>query len=117
MAEDRRVEKVNLLIREKLAEIIHKEIEFPSGIFVTVTRVVSSHDLYYGDAFFSIFPKKEKEVFRMLERKLPFIQNLLNKQLNMRPVPRLRFRIDEEEKSRERIEKLLTKMEKEGDLE
>lgn len=117
MAEERRLQKANLLIREKLAEIINEEIAFPQGVLVTITRVESSHDLYYADAFVSVFPKKEKEVLALLERKLPHLQNLLNKQLKMRPVPRLRFKIDEEEKSRERIEKLLTKMDKEGDME
>lgn len=113
MAEERRVQKANLLIREKLAEIINKEIEFPEGIFVTLTRVESSHDLYYADAFISVFPKKEKEALAILRRKLPSLQNILNKELRMRPVPRLQFKIDEEEKKRERIEKILKHVEKE----
>lgn len=114
MAEERRLQKANFLIREKLAEIINKEIEFPQGIFVTVTRVESSHDLYYADVFISVFPKKEKEALTLLERKLPYLQSILNKQLKMRPIPRLRFKIDTEEKNRERIEKLLTMVEKEN---
>ncbi len=107
MAEERRREKVNLLIRDELANIINKEIELPKGTLVTVTRIVSSPDLYYADAFVTVFPKKEADVMRLLERNVALIQGLLNKQLRMRPVPRIQFKIDMEEKNRERIEKLL----------
>lgn len=109
MAEDRRREKVDILIREEVASIINKELLFPKGVLVTVTRIVSSHDLYYADAFISVFPKKEAEVLALLNKKVSFIQGTLNKRLKMRPVPRLQFKIDEEEKKRERIEKLIAK--------
>lgn len=109
MAEERRIEKVNILIRDTLADILGRELEFPEGIIVTLTRVVCSPDLYYASAYASVFPKKEKEVLSLLIRKTPHIQALLNKKLRMRPVPRIAFKIDEEEKKRERIEKLLSK--------
>ena len=114
MAEDRRREKVDILIREEVASIINKELLFPKGVLVTVTRIVSSHDLYYADAFISVFPKKEAEVLALLNKKVSFIQGTLNKRLKMRPVPRLQFKIDEEEKKRERIEKLIAKSEEES---
>ena len=113
MAEERRQEQVNLLIRDELAKILNQEILFPEGVLVTVTRVISSSDLYYGDVFVSVFPKKEMEVLALLEKKVAFIQGKLNRKLKMRPIPRIQFKIDEEEKSRERIEKILSET-KEG---
>ena len=107
MAEARRQEKVNLMLRDECARIIEREIELPQGVMATITRVVSSNDLYYADIFVSIFPKKEKETFLRIERATPYIQSLLNKELKMRPVPRIHFKIDEEEKARERMERLL----------
>jgi ribosome-binding factor A len=111
MAEDRRIEKVNALIRDELAGIVAEDVQFLQGVLVTITRVISSHDLHYADVFVSVFPKKEKEVIALLNKKIAYIQGALNKKLKMRPVPRIMFKIDEEEKSRERIEKILTKIE------
>lgn len=107
MAETRRWEKVNLLMRDELADILNREIELPDGIMVTVTRVVSSHDLYYANVFISVFPQKEEKIITFLNKATPYVQAILNKELKMRPVPRIQFRIDEDEKTRERIEKLL----------
>ena len=111
MAEERRKEKVDLLLRDELAAILNREIEPIKGVIITVTRVVSSPDLYYADVMVSIFPKKETETLQRLEKSTPHIQALINKTLRMRPVPRIRFKIDEEEKARERMEKLLKSIE------
>ena len=113
MAEERRQEKINFLVRDELAAILNREVIFPNGVMVTITRVVSSPDIYYADVFISVFPKKENDVMKILEKGTPHIQSLLNKELRMRPVPRIYFKIDEEEKARERVEKLLKSIDSE----
>ena len=111
MANARRIEKVQVLGREILAEIIARELQFPEGTLVTVTRVEVSGDLYYARVFVSVLGRDaqaENIVLTELARATGAMQLELNRRLRMRPVPRITFEIDEDEKRRERIEKLLT---------
>ncbi|MBI4132777.1 MAG: 30S ribosome-binding factor RbfA [Candidatus Sungbacteria bacterium] len=111
MADARRIEKIQVLGREILAEIIARELQFPDGALVTVTRLEVSPDLYYARAFVSVLsrePAAEKIVLDELARSIGVIQREFNRRLRMRPVPKITFEIDREEKRRERIEKLLS---------
>lgn len=94
-----------------IADILLRDIHFPEGVLVTVTRISASEDLYYADVFISVLASDaagEKEVLNQLSRATGEIQHELNKRLRMRPVPRITFAIDQEEKRRERVEKLLS---------
>ena len=112
MADARRIEKIQILCREVIAEILARALQFPEGVMVTVTRVEVSGDLYYARVFVSVLardPGAEKLVLSELTRSVGEIQRELNRRLRMRPVPRITFEIDQNEKRRERIEKLLGK--------
>jgi ribosome-binding factor A len=105
------VEKVSNLVREIVAGIISRDVQMPAGALVTVTRVEASDDLYSARVYVSVFaadPAVEKTVIKELSRATGKVQHQLNRQLRMRPVPRISFAIDENEKRRERIEKLLS---------
>ena len=111
MAQARRVEKVNVLLREVIAGILTRDLFFPDGTLVTVTRVAASGDLYYATAFVSVLsgdPAAEGAVLAELKRMTGEIQHAANRKLRMRPVPRITFAIDENEKRRERVEQLLS---------
>lgn len=111
----KRIEKVNELIKEELAKIIERMVEFPEGALVTVTRVEVSEDKLYANAFFSLLSGSgvsEIEILNLLKKNVYIIQQALNKKLRIRPVPKIRFFIDEAEKKRERIEELLSNLEK-----
>lgn len=106
----RRIEQVNDLIRGEVGNIINRRIELPVGALVTVTRVVASADLHYADIFVSIMPAlNEEKVLEIFSEKIAEIQHNLNRKLRMRPVPRIKFRVDADEKKRERIEALLAR--------
>jgi len=110
VADPRRVEKVNVLIREVVAGILAREVQFPEGALVTVTRVSASHDLYYATVFVSILgggEEAEALAFAELQKQVGSVQRLLNRALRMRPVPKITFAADIDEKRRERVEKLL----------
>lgn len=110
MAAERRVEKVTNLLREVSANILARELSSPDGALVTVTRVTVSEDLYYATIFFSVLggePDAESAVLAELTRATGRVQHELNRRLRMRPVPRITFALDQQEKRRERIEKLL----------
>ena len=103
-----RLDRVNELIKKTLAKIISEEIEIPSDVFVTVVKVDTSRDLRYTRVFLSVFPEKRfGEIFRLLERRIYFLQGILNKNLSMKPLPRIEFVADKTEAEADKIEKLL----------
>lgn len=113
----KRIEKVNELIREVVSDIVLKNVHFPEGALVTVTRVLTSRDIHYANVFVTIFSPKagfSEEAFLTLKRSVAVVQREFNKKLRMRPVPKITFLIDDEEAKRERIEKLLAEGRKDG---
>lgn len=106
----RRLERVNELILKELNSIILKELETPS-VFVTLTRVIVSGDLGYADVYFTTIPDEAIDaVKKKLDSSAGKFQRLLNKRLNMRPLPRIRFRRDEAEEEAIRIDRLLKEL-------
>ncbi len=107
MASERRLAKLNNLLREELSKILDREIEFPEGSLITVTRAQTSPDARYAGIFISILGKEEKKILEILSKNVYNIQQILNRRLKMRPVPKINFEIDEEELRREKVEKSL----------
>ena len=110
MASARRIEKIQNLIREVVAGIMNRELAFPAGTLVTVTRVEVSEDLFYGTVLVTILagsPEGERAALGQLEDATGALQHTLNRKLRMRPVPRITFAVDRGEQRRERIERLL----------
>lgn len=115
MPSDRRREKLNNLIREELSKILDREFEFPSETMLTLTRVDMSPDGHYATVFFTVFGK-EKETLDILEKNVYTIQQMLNRRMRVRPVPKIRFAVDEQEINRESIEKSLSNLKKKGEI-
>ena len=111
-----RGEKLNMLLRDELGKIIDREIEFPEGSLVTITHVVTSPDLRYATVLLSILNADPNRILEMLDKNVYPIQQQLNRKLRMRPVPRIRFAVDEEEVRRESVERSLAEIEHKGEL-
>ena len=104
----RRLEQVNDLIRGEVGKIVDREFDAPARSMVTITRVETSPDLHYANIFVSVMPViNEGAVLSEFEKSVGKIQHLLNWKLRMRPVPRIKFAIDREQKRADRIETLL----------
>ena len=97
-----------MLLKEELAGIIDREVEFPQGSIVTLTRAAVSSDGRYAAVFFSTLGASPDAALELLQKNLYTIQQLVNKKLKMRPVPQIRFLPDEEEMRREGVEKTLS---------
>jgi len=111
----KRIQQVNQLIKRELSQIILKEVEFPSGVLVTITRVESSSNLIQAKVYVSVVPElKTLEVFRLLNRKIYALQQEINKRLKMRPIPRIQFIEEKQTKKAERVEELLERIKKES---
>lgn len=110
----KRIERVESLIQEELGRIILKEIEFPAGSLVTITRVSCSVDLANANVFVAVLPEANaKRVLEILGKMVYVLQQFLNKRLRMRPIPKIRF-VEEKETARAaKIEGLIREIEKE----
>ena len=108
-----RIQRVNQLIKREISQILLKDVEFPSGTLVTVTRVETSSDLKNSNIFISTLPEKEiSRVLDFLNREIYELQQKINKLLKMRPVPRLKFIGEKETAEAGRIEEILEKLKK-----
>lgn len=91
-----RIEQLNELILKEVAAIISREIEFPSGMFVTVTRADVADDAESAKVWVSVLPALHQEdALRIINGRISDLQSVLNKKLVMKFVPKLTFHIDE----------------------
>lgn len=113
---DRRVERLSDLLREEIAKIIDRELELPDNTMLTVTRVAVSPDKHYAAVMISVLGGEHQKTLEILEKHVYNIQQLLNRRVRMRPVPKIRFVIDENEERREIVEKSLSKLKQKGEI-
>lgn len=110
---NKRITRINELIREELAKIIEEEIDLESGILITIIRVDASKDLRYAKVLVGILPdSKSGSSFRALTKQVYNIQQLLNEKLSMKPVPRIRFDLDIGGKRYTKIENIIQEIKK-----
>ena len=110
----KRIERVNSLIKEELAKIFLKEVDFPIGVLVTLTRVEATPNLIEAKAYVSVFPdEKADKIIETLNKGIYSIQQKINKLLKMRPVPKIRFVKEEQIKEAAKIEGILEGLKKE----
>lgn len=97
-------------IRDEIGSIIQKEIEFPEGALVTVTRAEVSSGRADAVIFVSVIPTKfADEVMKELKTRFPYLQGVLGKKMKIRPMPRLHLRLDAGEERAARIEEIILK--------
>ncbi|MDO8529591.1 MAG: ribosome-binding factor A [bacterium] len=103
-----RIEKINKLIKQQLAEIITREINFKPGVFLTISKVDTARDLRYTRISVSIFPEKEDSyAMETLRKETYHLQGELNKKLSLKIMPKMEFLIDKTEFKADVVEKLL----------
>jgi ribosome-binding factor A len=89
-----RAERVSDLIQEELNKIILKEVETP-GALLTITEVDVSKDLEGAIVKFSVYPSEKAEsILKILNRRAGHLQYLLMKKINIKPMPKISFKID-----------------------
>ena len=109
----KRIEQVNDLLQEELSKIILREIDFPQDVLVTLTRADASPNLQQAKIYISVMPdKRMPDVMRILDSQIYNIQQILNKRLRMRPVPRIDFIEETSTVEAEKVEVLLEKLKK-----
>lgn len=111
-----RTQKLEGLIKEQLSKIIDRDMDFPAGSLVTVTRAFLSSDGHYATAYLSVLSPEPERIVKTLRKHIYEIQQSLNKQMRIRPVPKIRFALDEQEFKREKIEKSLSELKRKGEI-
>jgi ribosome-binding factor A len=110
VASERRLAKLNIFLKEELASILSRESEIMEESFVTVTRVEVSRRLLHASVYLSILDTEPERILENLNKNAYHIQQILNKRLRMRPVPKISFLIDAQELRREKVEKHLAEL-------
>ncbi|MDI6603098.1 MAG: 30S ribosome-binding factor RbfA [Patescibacteria group bacterium] len=110
---NKRIPRVNALIKRELSQFLLKEIEFPQDVLVTITRVETSPNLIESNVWISVFPvEKLKRILEILNKNIYFLQQKLNKRLKMRPIPRIKFLEERKTEEAGKIEEILEKLKK-----
>ena len=103
-----RILKINKLIKQELGKIILSDVDFSKDIILTIIKVKTSADLRHADVFISILPDEMSiEIEKELKENIYFIQGKLNKRLNMKPLPRIRFIADKSGEYVEEIDRII----------
>lgn len=109
----KRTEQVNSLLQELIGQYLTEHVEMPEGTLVTVTKVETPPDLNNANVYVSVLPDNRKgtvlEILRKLSGRID--KNVFHK-VAMKKVPRLHFRIDEQELYAQEIDKILDTIDK-----
>ena len=110
-----RIEKVNALIQEVLAELIAREFCESREVIISLTRVDASGNLQEAKVYVSVLPdQKQKSILGALNKRVQFFQAVLNRKLNMRPVPRIIFVADSKPQDAQAVETILEGLKEDG---
>lgn len=105
---DNRIEQVNNLIQQILAELIARHLCADKNIVVSLTRVQTTGNLQAAKVYISVIPDSKRDsVVSTLSQDVIFFQKILNKKLCMRPVPRIEFVPDTAPEATQEVERIL----------
>jgi ribosome-binding factor A len=112
----RRTDRLNSLLKEVIADVIHNKVKNPYiKKLVTVTRVDISKDLRHAKVYISVIgdDKEKEESLNALQQSSGFIAATASKQVVLRFFPDLKFILDDSAEQHARIEALLKEVESE----
>lgn len=110
-----RAQRFNELIKKELGKIVFNFLDAKPGVLVTITQVLTNPNLFTSDIYISIYPLSEmKEILDKLNRSIYQIQQLLNRKLEVRPVPKIIFKFDKNPEEVSGVEKLLEEIKHES---
>lgn len=105
---DRRKQKIEKVIQNELGRIFLKNLRLPPGTLITIVNINVSSGHQHARVYLSIFPDRLRaRTFELLNQHIYKFQKLLDKRLLIRPVPKIRFVLDEGGDRFSRINKLL----------
>lgn len=115
MADYRRTDRVNQLLREELSRLIRREVKDPRVRGVTVAEVDTTGDLRHATVYVRTLgddPTPEEAV-EGLESAGGYLRSLLGRELHLRRVPEFAFEVDRTLERARRIDELLERVHRE----
>ena len=115
MIENRRQDRVSVLIQRELSEVIHRDVKDPRIAFCTITHVEASSDLKYVDVKVSVIGGIEQKEATLagLKSAAGFLRREMNRRLSLKHSPELRFSLDDSVDHLMKIDGLLKEIEDE----
>ena len=110
----RRLERINDLLRELIAEVIAHELKDPRlqhGL-ISVTEVRTSSDLGHAQVLVSVLATEEEanDALAALQRSRNYIWRKIRPQLRLRAIPQLEFQLDDRIAEDRRIQDLINEL-------
>lgn len=107
----KRISSVNNIIKREISSIIFRTLDIGKDIFTTVTRVETSSNIIQTKVYISVIPESQfSRVMNILNRNIYEIQQILNKKLRMRPIPKIIFIREDKTESASNIEKMIEEL-------
>ena len=107
----KRSQRLNILLREEIADIVMRKIKDPRLGFVTVTDVELSDDLKAAKVFISVLKKDEEETtVDILNSAKGLIRNEVSRRVRLKFIPLLDFRIDKSIEHGDKIDRLIKEL-------
>ena len=108
-----RKKKAESLLKREISGIIMREMKDPRVKFVTVTGVSLTNDLKAAHVYISVMggEKEKKGTMAGLKSAAGFVRGRIGESVRLRYNPEIRFELDETLDARDRVEKLLRKIE------
>ncbi len=108
-----RIDQINELLHQELAELISKEIEAPNFL-ITISYVDCSPDLKKAKIGLSVLPENfSGTALKKLRNHSSQFSKSLNKKLKLRNIPYFNWIIDETEKNAREIDNILEQIKQE----
>jgi len=112
-----RIQQVNQLIKKELGQILLREGDFSKNVLVTITRVDTTRNLIDSRIYISVLPEDQSSrILEILRRRVFGIQQLLNRRLKMRPIPKISFIEEKQTAEAGKIEQLLQEIKDQKDV-
>ncbi len=109
----RRPEQLNEFLKNKLANLIAREIPLENGL-VTITYADCSPDLRSARIGFSVLPfNQSKNILKKLRKHSSVFTEILIKETRLRKIPKFFWTIADTEQKASAIDKIFEKIEKE----
>lgn len=104
----KRSQRLSILLREEIADIIMKRIKDPRLGFVTVTDVELSKDLKIARVFISVLNEADRDIaLEILNSAKGLVRSEISKRMRIKSIPTFDFKIDRSIEHGSKIDRLL----------
>lgn len=109
----KRSQRLSVLLKEEVADIVLKRLKDPRLGFVTITDVELSDDLRVAKVFVSVLKAEERDIsLQILNEARGFVRGEIAKRLRIKIIPTFEFVFDESIERGFRVDQLLKEIKK-----